>query len=79
LTSGAFLPIALDQAGITFFGGKLYVVGDFVPTPQGRHPTSALLMYDPVLVRWDEGSPMPSLVQDYAQIVDGLMYAIGEV
>ena len=76
--NGAPLPFPLDHAGLSSFGGKLYLVGGFEPTPQGRHPTSTLLVYDPMLDRWDEKSPMPSARAGLsADFVDGIMYVIG--
>ena len=72
------LPLPLDHAGLTSYGGKLYLVGGFTVTPEGRQPTNNLLIYDPVVGKWEEGPPMPtaraSLTADF---VDGILYAIG--
>lgn len=72
------LPLPLDHSGLTSYGGKLYLVGGFTVTPEGRQPSNILLIYDPYEGEWEEGPPMPTARAGLtADFVDGILYAIG--
>lgn len=72
------LAIALDHAGLTSHDGKLYLVGGFTTSSEGRHPTNILLTHDPQEDKWIEEAPMSNARAGLsADFIDGILYAIG--
>jgi len=70
------MPLPLDHAASTVYGGKIYVIGGFL---KDKVPTDKLFIYDPIKNEWNEGRSLPSPIGGAlnAEFINGTLYIVG--
>ncbi|HEU4396401.1 MAG TPA: hypothetical protein VFU54_01030, partial [Actinomycetota bacterium] len=61
-------PVALESSGTAAFGKRIYMAGGF---DKGRHPSTALLIYDPARRAWSSGPALPAPISHGALVSTG--------
>jgi Caspase domain len=61
-------PVALESSGTAAFGKRIWMAGGF---DAGRHPSSAVLIYDPVRRDWGTGPALPAPISHAALVSTG--------
>ena len=75
LSSVISMTLAIHHAGLTSYGGKMYVAGGYL---DGWIPSDTLMIYDPKTDMWSFGSELPTARGALsAKFADGKMYAVG--
>ncbi|MGC2599337.1 MAG: kelch repeat-containing protein [Nitrososphaeraceae archaeon] len=69
------VPVNLNHAAAATYNNKIYLVGGFL---DNKVPSSKFFVYDPSQDKWLEGKDMPTARAALtAQVIDGILYAIG--